>query len=530
MIGARNPWNLEYVKSSDLIADSFGNGWPSSPDRDLPIVNLGDSTGSPGTIDLASKWFDLCTQHHQNTCGQDNELGPPLLPSRVIDIGNGTSNTVFLREPPADQRDRYICLSYCWGRSNFAKSTTATIRRHMTQGIAVTDLPRAFQDVIKIVHAFRVRYLWIDSLCIIQDSTADWEKESGRMAEVYSNSFLTIAATRAANPDESCFGTRLGPTVDSGHARHARCFPYTRSAEATPSFPLLHRGWAYQERILAPRVLHFGPDQVVWECRESRQCEFGSTGYYRDEVDKGEFFRRITAAPSANHQRQIQALWRHIVVQYTNFDLTVSSDIFPALSGLAERMWSSRQGEDYLAGLWSGSLIEDLLWHRDDSDIYRPLEFIGAEEWTWRAPTWSWASVYGPVLYSRGLYLDIAPPLLISSYAQLIKAECTPAGASRTGQITSGQITLQCPILKMPTDSSIISIFWVDNGDADSIGDDIYLGRIAKIGADGWEYSLALRAVNLQDRKFMRIGLVELERTKQPPLAWPRETTVITVL
>ncbi|KAK0750884.1 heterokaryon incompatibility protein-domain-containing protein [Schizothecium vesticola] len=324
-------------------------------------------TGSSGTFDLALKWLDLCAQHHQNTCGQDNELGPPLLPSRVVDIGNSTSSTVFLREPPAGRRDRYICLSYCWGRSNFVKSTTATIQRHMTQGIAVTDLPRAFQDAIEIVHAFQVRYLWIDSLCIIQDSTADWEKECGRMAEVYSNSFLTIAATRAANPDESCFGTRPGPTVDS-------------SAATTPSFPLLCRGWAYQERILAPRVLHFGPDQVIWECRDGRQCEFGKTYYFQDEVDKGEFFRRITAPPSANHQRQIRDLWRHIVVQYTAFDLTKPSDILPALSGLAERMWSSRQDEDYLAGLWSGSLIEDLLWYREDSTYNRRLKVLPIDQ------------------------------------------------------------------------------------------------------------------------------------------------------
>jgi len=394
----------------------------------------------------------------------------------------------------------------------------------MTQGIAVTDLPRAFQDAIEIVHAFQVRYLWIDSLCIIQDSTVDWEKESGRMAEVYSNSFLTIAATRAANPDESCFNARPGPTVDSVHVQHARPFPNTQSAETTRSFPLLGRGWAYQERILAPRVLHFGPDQVVWECRERRQCEFGRASYYLDEVDKGDFFRRITAPRSADHQRQIRDLWRHIVVQYTAFDLTKPSDILPALSGLAERMLSSRLGEDYLAGLWSGSLVEDLLWYREDSE----LEFIGAAEWTWRAPTWSWASVYGPVVYPQELYCHTEMQVLISGYCQSIKAECTLAGASRTGHITSGHIILQCPIVKMPTDRRTYLGFWVDNGDADLIGDDVYLGRIAEVGR--YEYSLVLKAVNLEDQKFRRIGLVQLWGEKRLLVAWPQGTTVITVL
>ena len=343
------------------------------------------------------------------------------------------------------------------------------------------------------------------------------------MAGVYGNSFLTIAATRAVNPDESCFSRRPGPatTVHSVHVRHSRRFPNTQSAETTQSFPLLCRGWAYQERILAPRVLHFGPDEVVRECRENRQCESGRNKYYLHEVDKGTFFRCITAPPSADNQRQVRNLWCHIVVQYTAFDLTKSSDVLPALSGLAELMSRSRQGEDYLAGLWSGSLITDLLWYRyRESYRHGPKAIPGPAEETWRAPTWSWASVYGGrVLYPQALYRNRQD--LVSSYCQVVKAECTPAGASKTGQITSGHIKLQCPILKMPTDGVNSFHFWVDNGYANSIGDNVYVCRIAKVGR--YEYWLVLEAVNLEDQEFRRIGLAGHS------LAWPRETTVITV-
>ncbi|KAK1754203.1 HET-domain-containing protein [Echria macrotheca] len=468
---------------------------------------------------------------HQNTCGRHDELAP-LLPSRVIDVGKATSNKVFLYESPAGQRGTYMCLSYCWGRSNFIKSTGATVQRHMTRGIALRDLPRVFQDAIGIVRAFQVRYLWIDSLCIIQDCKEDCDKESARMAEVYSNSFLTIAATRAANPDESLFSTRGGCTTASVRVQHFRHFPNTQSAKNTQNFPLLSRGWTYQERILPPRVLHFGPDEVLWDCRGDRQCECGEASHYLDEVEKANFFRCTTTSPSTDLEAQRrQKVWRLVVVQYTALDLTHPSDIFPALSGLAEAMRAST-GEDYLAGLWSGSLSADLLWYQNKRGSYP-----GAAGRDWRAPSWSWASIDGSVMYHHSLYTKQSGSLDFIQHCQVINAECIPAGESQTGRITSGHIKLRCQVVKavvkgrrvMPESCyTMPHLFPHFDRDFKSFHNDdvydVYLCRIAKVSHI--DYSILLEVDNLEDQMFRRIGLVEHygEQT------WPQETRVITIV
>jgi hypothetical protein len=136
------------------------------------------------------------------TCMRKHELcyvaDTPYLPTRVLDISQ-ERNPVLVE--PVGVRALYTALSYCWGSSEFIKTTEEKLNDHK-RGIAWTSLPKVFQDAITVTQKLGIRYIWIDSLCIIQNSSEDWHSESNKMCDIYANSHVTLAATTASNPHE----------------------------------------------------------------------------------------------------------------------------------------------------------------------------------------------------------------------------------------------------------------------------------------------------------------------------------------
>lgn len=189
-----------------------------------------------------------------------------------------------------------MCLSHCWGDAEYpAKTTTLTLNQNKAS-ISWDILPKTFQDAITFTSWLKIRYLWIDSLCIVQDSKEDWQEESAKMVDIYRRSFLTIAATGATSDHEGCFST-TSPEKQaqrlSGHSfdgkpydfyfraplKHATFGEYYTSIpdeehySKRRDFPLIGRAWCYQEIFLSPRVLHFSKDEATWECMEYAACE-----------------------------------------------------------------------------------------------------------------------------------------------------------------------------------------------------------------------------------------------------------------
>jgi hypothetical protein len=154
----------------------------------------------------------------------------------------------------------------------------------MMNAIAIADLPKTFQDAIAITRKLDIRYLWIDSLCIIQDSIEDWAAESSGMGDVYKNTFCNIAATAAPDGRTGCFlkrepllarqcKIRISSTNDNGPLQNGiyNIVPndlWKRGMSGPRDAPLNSRAWVVQERVLAPRVPHFGINQLFWERNE----------------------------------------------------------------------------------------------------------------------------------------------------------------------------------------------------------------------------------------------------------------------
>ncbi|KAH8656796.1 heterokaryon incompatibility protein-domain-containing protein, partial [Ilyonectria robusta] len=279
----------------------------------------------------------------------------------------------------------YVCLSYCWGIGLMFKTTKENIAECM-QSINFRDLLKIFKDAVGITRQLKKRYLWIDSLCIIQDDNKDWQKEGLRMHETYGNAYLTVAASRSGGPDKGLFSESL---------YHRLFWRKVQHFDSADGFPLLRRGWVFQEQILSRRVLHFGPQELVWECIEGEECECRC-------VNEG--IDRASNTPKKSlflFQNNI-FLWNHIASAYSSLDLTKENDILPALAGVIKK-YKPAADVRYLAGLWDGEfLLIGLFWYAEKKEGVFPGNYysdLKPQPSPYRAPSWSWASVKNGITY-----------------------------------------------------------------------------------------------------------------------------------
>lgn len=195
-----------------------------------------DHTGSDRAFLNGSRWLLTCLTQHSDCINSEGPL--PVLPSRVIDVGlqDGSQDPVLLCT--RGQRGRYVALSHRWVGSHITKTTTRNLAERMKR-IEFGCLTKTIRDAVTVTRRFGVRYLWIDALCIIQDSHSDWSVEACDMANIYRNALFTIAAAAASDHSQGCFA--------KGRQRR---WPAHKS-------PLGSRAWILQEQLLPPRIIKY---------------------------------------------------------------------------------------------------------------------------------------------------------------------------------------------------------------------------------------------------------------------------------
>jgi Heterokaryon incompatibility protein (HET) len=329
----------------------------------------------------------------------------PSLPSRVIDVGSGAPRLVVVKDDTPILP--YATMSHCWG-SHMPLLLLSSNIAELQKRIPISQLSKSFQDAFLITQRLGLNYIWIDSLCIVQDLAADWERESQSMSEVYSNSYCNIAAAHAADGTHGCFIERSpdlvkplkvnlnwGPNPGTYYAVQ---WLYWR--ENVMNMPLHRRAWTCQERYLAPRNLYFGATQLYWECCGRVASEtfplglparVGAPSKGLDPHIDGARRRKwlgLSEAPDLD----AFSLWDLIISTYSKGNLTYSTDKLVALSGLAGRMQKHTKSQ-YLAGMWRKHLAYQLLWKA--SGIQWVVSTSRPEVYT--APSWSWASIHGHI-------------------------------------------------------------------------------------------------------------------------------------
>ncbi|KAL7948730.1 heterokaryon incompatibility domain-containing protein [Trichoderma barbatum] len=322
-------------------------------------------------------WIQICSQEHElcrsaRSKAYLDEIVGPKLPTRVLDVGTANHEAIYLIETNG-QRGDFCALSYCWGREGTQAlvTTRGNIKDHLN-GIKFSGLPKTFQDAVTITRELGIRYLWIDSLCIIQGDKSDWATESAKMSGVYQKAYLVIAASGAENPKEGCFSQRrrCSTSVEvpyyspEGQAAGSMRLSMRIHGKESPIWgPLNKRGWALQEWFLARRVLHYMPSGLSWS------CEMLQTGE-RYQYD----MERWTDD------------WETILMLFCQRKLTHKEDRLVALEGLAQANVETTH-DRYHLGLFESSLPEGLLWTvYDEAQISEDLADM---------PHWSWASKGG---------------------------------------------------------------------------------------------------------------------------------------
>jgi hypothetical protein len=343
--------------------------------------------------------------------------------------------------------DRYACLSHRWGSSRqMHVTTTQNLVQRKEHGIPLNVLPLSCAHAIEICRKIDIMYLWVDSLCILQDSLDDWRNQAAKMGNIYAGGFLTIAAAKAANLKDGCFSRTEEPYIGAEVVDYpdvlVRCIPPLPGMVSTvlheEDWPLYDRGWVYQEMELSSRILIYGAQEVMWQCRDESQRE--SRSDWVTGVGPAQSQNYFSFNPIQQNDQYYEDRWRAIVARYSSRKLTFHSDRLPALAAIAQRVCAVRPNDKYLAGLWRQSIMEDLLWRSTESSTLQ-------EQKPNTVPTWSWASVTGSVSWDMQWYRGSSCFALKN--AEVLNIRYRVEGPEYTGDIKEAALEIRAPIFRL---------------------------------------------------------------------------------
>lgn len=437
-------------------------GVPSYPPDDPPPT----STGSERSFAWARDQIEHCSKHH---VGCQVPQGEPtcFVPSRLVQIPPDPQGGVYLRlRSEISEHTKYAALSYCWGKRQ-AWPACRTTRRNLAsqlRRISWTALPATLQDAVTATQKLGLEYVWIDSMCIIQDDEEDWQVESMQMATVYTHAHVTLCAALAVDTHTGIFSQR-----DAGSLSHILTIRYRGgelpihafhvpqesgrieprlladiwrgSLERSAEYPMFNRAWTFQERLASRRALLFGREELIMECASG--CAFEEALYrlqpprLGDETLKGAYAGAAASSP--------RKTWWEIVFTYSHLKLTVPTDRLPAIAAVAQRLASHSPADEYLCGLWRGSLLSDLLWERVLNALGRgagesPLILASWGAGSYVAPSWSWASFPSK---ARNI-TDVVEPL-----SEVLDVRLEYRDNSRFGRVCGGFLKMRGPVVDL---------------------------------------------------------------------------------
>ncbi|KAK0099601.1 hypothetical protein ONS96_008101 [Cadophora gregata f. sp. sojae] len=520
--------------------------------------------------DLVAKiaaWIQNCESKHIHCRLPEASI----LPSRVIDFGVLESFDDIKLVLGHGISAQYLALSYCWGAGTTMIQSTSSSLARWTEGIPWQQLPKTFQDAITLTRKLGIQYLWIDAVCIVQDDTQDWEFESANMANIYSNSYITIAATSASDSHRGLFTDRwtrswgnnsIKIPVDAHHVAtsandhkdeifvrprlhlaHNRFCNMENAMDHTEDAPLLTRAWAFQERLLPSRTLHFHAEELIWECKSAVQCECQSldrTFSFEQTGMEGWLKNFVTGSLHANHSvDELGHVWLDLVSEFGALRLTHEKDRLPALSGMASKFSDKCLG-NYVAGIWEHDMARGLLFITSplDNSQSAPTALPSSPS----VPSWSWASVYlrgsmisyGHIL-AGGFVQDASFQVLIMDVKRSgnnpfswvehgslrVKGRCSLTRIF-TERSVSGHLRNKKFVIKIDGDHRVVPLeYFSSDDDLDSLDDTPLYCLLVGFQDSTWsvgqnpegaqyEYVLVLYKVSEEQNTYRRVGLLSI--------------------
>ena len=426
---------------------------PTSPLASLvrgrPIAT---TSASDACFDQASHWMKNCLQNHPN-CPRPKSV----LPTRVIDLGGNPESPEVRLLHTHGQHGEWVTLSHCWGTSSPLLTTTSTVEKNC-QSLLIEDLPLLYRDAIAVVRRLGLQYLWIDSLCILQDSRADWLVESANMGGIYRNAILNIAAEASPDSEHGIF--RSGDehrhlstpmieltfySVDLNCEGTVYITPdhYYRAAK-----PLQARAWVLQENMFSPRKLHYHSDELPWSCETALIAN-------ESDPEQERNVRQVTAPHSVfrypwvpepddewghkeleRHHPSVLGLWHRKLSDFMGRQITFNSDRLPAIAGLAKEI-AKQTRYDYVAGLWKQDMLSCLLWRAARIGTIQN-----------NHPSWSWAVVHSQQHIPWGSTSSLEAGQILEddhTRAEVAEVNVKNVNDDPFGQVLSASLTLTGP-------------------------------------------------------------------------------------
>lgn len=350
-----------------------------------------------------------------------------MLPSRVIDMGSLRSPQLSL-SVGEDRRGSFATLSYCWGK--FAERPHyVTTRANITDRMECIDpsiLPKTFSDTIFLCRILGIRFLWIDSICIIQGDIDDWKEQSKKMGNIYAQALLNISAAVGIDSNSGLFVSRdprktypcpfTCRYTDKNGSDITALFLSCLELDANKFSHLDTRGWTFQEMYLPLRTLRFSASGMYWTCTSLNASEALPTGL-RPFNHKSDFDRYINRGPEVfgpghTNISQKYAWWYRAIERYSRRQLTKESDRLEALCGLAS-VFELGLDDKYLFGIWKADIVRGLAWRVHGKFNDNSERSTQNNSLTQIVPSWSWASRPSKaIIYlSQGLELDANPEI-----------------------------------------------------------------------------------------------------------------------
>ncbi|KAF9468732.1 heterokaryon incompatibility protein-domain-containing protein [Collybia nuda] len=459
---------LRMIFEVDAAADNPAATWI----KKRPVNH---DVASPAAFEKARRWIQDCVGNHER-CPKTNETS---LPTRVLDLKDPDNIRLHITN---GQIGIYAALSYCWGDTANLLTTEDTLSSRI-QGTPMSDFPHTLRDAILVSRRLGYQYLWIDALCIIQDSAVDKNREISKMRHIFQSAHLTIIAASASTSHSGFLHKRIPPRTPNlqlpypcpdGSKGSIQLYETLGDSadpvQYDPSLdPVSARAWTLEERLLSPRRLIYTSTHLRYLCDTTELSDGGSPsdrsfqGHIYTGPPQYERSDRLPRAlqlstnpvsppsPSSDPSDEPWKAWHAILSDYTSRALTHPSDKLRALSGISS-LYSLRTGDTYHAGLWNAHLVSDLLWQVNISAPIGKQDALFPRPAAYRAPSWSWASVDGAILNRQ---VGQADKVVANDFAVL---KCEVETDHSYGAVAGGIIVLKGRMRGAAWDSDIGTI------------------------------------------------------------------------
>lgn len=413
--------------------DDYGalSGWLdiSTPITTSIPVNVGEVSCASSASVIAKHWLKDCLCNHEQ-CHGDR----PALPKRILNV---SGQNIFLEE--RTESIPYAALSYKIGQATLFTTTAATIKDRKV-GFSTKLLPQTAQDAVWWTRKLGLSYLWIDSLCILQDNLSDWEVELSTMADIYHNATVVIAAAASESANEGCLPSlnKLAKTPCEPAPGVSILPNFERDRWVHFKGALDTRAWTFQEVQLATRVLRVGGEEISWQCRKCKRREMMPTENQVHDMEAYGFALGSRALDARNKMsHDLFRAWYVLARDFSSRDISFTEDRLPAFSGMAKHFHDELQAT-YLCGLWKEDLHRGLLWRSISVGFLTP----------YRSPSWSWAAVEANQLgWSWDLLRSKAEEWLF----EILDVRVSVPGKNPYGRVRSGRLVLLGLVAPLPS-------------------------------------------------------------------------------